>query len=636
MKTLLSGLTLIALTIVTFLSQGQTVIVTDDPAYTSGVSSAVLDIKSTQRGLIIPRMTLVQRNAISIPVTGLLIFQTDETPGFYFNAGTPEHPLWKLIRIIESDDIENWNTAYNWGDHALAGYAAEGHVHATLTRGGGLTGDNYDGSTSSTWAVDFAGTGQLDSVARSDHFHEGMTTGSGESGKLAFWTGDATLGSNTNLHWDNTNALLGIGTSIPFYPLTVMTGATCAVFGESNAINGYGLIGYNSSASGNTYGIAGEAISPTGLGIYGLGSSLTGENFGVIGESKSSGGYGVFGHASALSGENYGVLGKTKSSEGFGVFGYASATEGINYGMVGRTQSSNGYGIYGLAAATSGTNYGIVGESKSPTGYGLFGHATATTGVNYGCVGRSESESGFGLVGINVSASGITYGVLGSVNSALGYSGFFTGGSFYIGGYTGIGVTVPTAQLHTSGTVRFANYSNGFLKVDGNGNLSASATNQLFTAGNGLNWTSSTLNSVWTQSGNNIYNNNSGNVGIGITNPQAKLHVSGAVDVFGAWTTRSVNTTYQASSDGFIVAGLAATGAGDINVVLNGYTDSQSNPTTNRGTASVRKIGTGTTSGQQSFTMPVRKGDYYKIEKVIIEGAAIETVYYLPLGVGNE
>lgn len=675
MKTLLSRVAVLIIMIAYFQSQGQTVVVTDDPTYTTGVTSAVLDIKSTQRGLIIPRMTAAQRNAISLPVTGLLIFQTDESPGFYYNAGTQEQPVWKLIRIVESEDVSNWNTAFGWGnhaaagyltqetdpvftastaagisasdtfnwneahawgDHALAGYAYDGHAHATLSRGVGLTGSNYNGSAPSTWGVDFAGTGLLNTVARSDHFHEGMTTGSGATGKLAFWTGNSTLGSNENLHWDNTNALLGIGTGSPFYPLTVLTGTACAIFGQSTATNGYGLIGYNSSGSGNTFGMAGEAVSPTGLGVYGLASSLAGENFGVIGESKSNAGYGVFGHASSISGVNYGVLGKTKSTEGFGVFGYADAAEGVNYGVVGRTQSTNGYGIYGLAAATSGANYGIFGESKSPAGYGLFGHATATTGVNYGCVGRSESASGFGIVGINVSSSGITYGVLGSVNSALGYSGYFTGGSLYIGSYTGIGVTIPTAQLHTSGTVRFANYSNGFLKVDGNGNLGTSAANQLFTAGNGLSWSGSTLNSVWTQSGTKIYYN-TGNVGIGVTNPQSNLHVAGTVDMFGPWASVNAGQVYQASTDGFVVAGAVINaGAPDTNGMLTGYTDSNSNPTTVRGLASVRKIGTGTPSHQQSFTMPVRKGDSWKVVWNLIEGSAGYTIYWLPLGVGND
>ena len=33
-------------------------------------------------------MTLAQRDAITSPQTGLLIFQTDNSPGFYFYDGT--------------------------------------------------------------------------------------------------------------------------------------------------------------------------------------------------------------------------------------------------------------------------------------------------------------------------------------------------------------------------------------------------------------------------------------------------------------------------------------------------------------------------------------------------------------------
>lgn len=51
-------------------------------------STAILDIQSTSKGLLIPRLTLAQRNAISTPATGLLIYQTDNTGGFYYFNGT--------------------------------------------------------------------------------------------------------------------------------------------------------------------------------------------------------------------------------------------------------------------------------------------------------------------------------------------------------------------------------------------------------------------------------------------------------------------------------------------------------------------------------------------------------------------
>jgi len=46
--------------------------------------SAILELLSTERGLLVPRMTEVQRLAIAAPVQGLLVFQTDETSGFYY------------------------------------------------------------------------------------------------------------------------------------------------------------------------------------------------------------------------------------------------------------------------------------------------------------------------------------------------------------------------------------------------------------------------------------------------------------------------------------------------------------------------------------------------------------------------
>ena len=51
-------------------------------------ASAVLDITSTTGGLLIPRMTAAQRDAISPAAAGLMIYQTDGTAGFYYYNGS--------------------------------------------------------------------------------------------------------------------------------------------------------------------------------------------------------------------------------------------------------------------------------------------------------------------------------------------------------------------------------------------------------------------------------------------------------------------------------------------------------------------------------------------------------------------
>jgi uncharacterized protein (TIGR02145 family) len=74
--------TLLAAVVLTATTYAQVGIGTTDPN-----GSAALDITSTTKGLLIPRMTETQRDAISAPATGLMIYQTNQTTGFYFYDG---------------------------------------------------------------------------------------------------------------------------------------------------------------------------------------------------------------------------------------------------------------------------------------------------------------------------------------------------------------------------------------------------------------------------------------------------------------------------------------------------------------------------------------------------------------------
>ncbi len=51
-------------------------------------STAMLDISSNTKGLLIPRMTAQQRTSIASPATGLLVYQTNGDPGFYYYNGS--------------------------------------------------------------------------------------------------------------------------------------------------------------------------------------------------------------------------------------------------------------------------------------------------------------------------------------------------------------------------------------------------------------------------------------------------------------------------------------------------------------------------------------------------------------------
>jgi hypothetical protein len=59
-------------------------------------SSAMLDVQSTSKGILIPSMTVSQRNAILKPATGLVVFCSDSN-FFCSNIGTAVAPMWTIV-----------------------------------------------------------------------------------------------------------------------------------------------------------------------------------------------------------------------------------------------------------------------------------------------------------------------------------------------------------------------------------------------------------------------------------------------------------------------------------------------------------------------------------------------------------
>jgi hypothetical protein len=80
---------------------------------TAADASAMLDVSSTTRGALFPRMTLTQRTAIATPATGLLVYQTDGLNGFYYNAGTPAVPNWIRLSAENYWTLNGSNNIFN-------------------------------------------------------------------------------------------------------------------------------------------------------------------------------------------------------------------------------------------------------------------------------------------------------------------------------------------------------------------------------------------------------------------------------------------------------------------------------------------------------------------------------------------
>ncbi|MFD1614772.1 hypothetical protein [Gelatiniphilus marinus] len=75
-------------------------------------TSSILDVESTDKGVLIPRLTTVQINAITNPANGLVVYNTDLNE-FQFNFGTPLLPEWNKISHNASVKYSNTNTTAN-------------------------------------------------------------------------------------------------------------------------------------------------------------------------------------------------------------------------------------------------------------------------------------------------------------------------------------------------------------------------------------------------------------------------------------------------------------------------------------------------------------------------------------------
>ena len=155
-------------------------------------------------------------------------------------------------------------------------------------------------------------------------------------------------------------------------------------------------------------------------------------------------------------------------------------------------------------------------------------------------------------------ASNLTYGAIDfplSPNSSSGAMAFSTNYNGTLGermridgnGNVGIGTTNPLYKLDVSGTGSFTQPV-----IVGTPTASGHATTKsyvdsLLTPGAGT----STVG-YWTANGNHIYNANSANVGIGVTNPVGKLHIfggaSGATSLATAISNNIFHTDYASNS----------------------------------------------------------------------------------------
>lgn len=108
-------------------------------------ASAKLDITSTTKGLLAPRMTSTQRGVIASPASGLLVYQTDAPTGFYVNTGTSASPAW--LRVNTDWTKSGNDIAFTTGNVSTTGNLVGGNAASSTLTGFAANMNSQTGTT---------------------------------------------------------------------------------------------------------------------------------------------------------------------------------------------------------------------------------------------------------------------------------------------------------------------------------------------------------------------------------------------------------------------------------------------------------------------------------------------------------
>jgi hypothetical protein len=388
-------------------------------------TKAMLDISSSTKGLLIPRMSTAQRNVfegtLNATENGMLVFDSDLNAIYYFDGSVFQEVSNGVLSKLQDNDGDTWVDAEFTPDEDEINFSCNGTVYFTMSPGRLTTRNNGE-------AV-FIG------YRAGNNANVLSTTRSIGIGYEALYTNETA---------DDNIAIGGEALHDNYY-------------GDKNMAIGYRSLEYNSSGHDNI-----------ALGYYALNTNLSGDKNIAIGSSSLIGATGNnnigLGHAA---GSNISTGGNNI------VIGYAidapSATVSnqLNIGNL-----IFGTGVDGTGGTISSGNIGI--GRKSP-------------GYRLDVMGDARIESDTGPVKLYVDGtsgnSGFTFQESGAYRGSVGYNAdddylfLYEGGNVVVkGGNLGAGTTTPNYRLQVGnagdGSSARANAWNTFSDISLKDNLS--------------------------------------------------------------------------------------------------------------------------------------------------------------------
>jgi hypothetical protein len=413
----------------------------------------------------------------------------------------------------------------------------------SLLQSANLTWDNTNNILTAT---NFNGSGASLTTLNSSNITSGILNVSfGGTGLTSISTNKLLVGNGTNqilqpsnLHWDNTNNRLGIGTTNPSSTLDISGNLSVSgsISGSGNALTNLNSSNINSGTLSISFGGTGVSSFTSNQILIGNGTNNLIQTPNLSWNNNSLG------------------IGKTNPNEVLDVSGNITSS-GIIKGNNGLITSKDLLfnNVVGASWQIDISNYIL--NFKNDNG-GVFNNKLTLTNTGDFSVTGTISGNGSGLTTLN--ATNITSGTVTVSRGGTGLTSI-TSNKLLVGNGTsqiiqpsnlhwdsmnnrlGVGTINPNSTLDVSGNMsvsgtfigsgntltnlNVSNVSSGTLSTVYGGTGCTSINSTQFDTSGGLLKIKDGVASQWTSSGTSIYYN-VGNIGIGITNPNGKLDIS--------------------------------------------------------------------------------------------------------------
>lgn len=410
-------------------------------------TSSLLDLTSNSKGLLIPRMSTTERNGISSPATGLMVYDISLNSFYYFNGTS-----W--IEIGSSVSANTWLLNGNSGTNPATQFIGTTDAKPLLFR------------------VNNIAAGQIQVSNANTGF--GLRTLAGTTGNYNTAVGSEALRDNTT---GNTNSAFGNEALI----LNTTGGGNTAI-GEStlnnNTIGNYNTAVGSASMYQSTTGSYNSAVGVTALMLNSSGSYNTAVGFDALRDNGASNyntgiGYSALrgnssGNANTATG--YGSLqsnttGSTNTANGYQAL--YSNTSGFQNSAIGyQTLYSNSTGIDNTATGHQALYSNTTGTLNTASGYrSLYANTTGIDNAGHGLGTLAANTTG--SYNTANGATSLIQNVSGSYNTASGFESLYSNNESYntAFGYRALRNTTTSQGNTAIGYNAGTSHNNGYYNV---------------------------------------------------------------------------------------------------------------------------------------------------------------------------